>query len=238
MSSTRPLSQRYMRALAHVPLLSMRDPGPYSSSASASVIRHRPPRSTRRFERVEVADSRVASSITADYFKDAKSGRAAQPSAVGYINDGRQHLQMQPRGSYDLITPRAAADRVCRSKRALFKGVLRAGAFPLDRGRLRQPVAAGISGAHRDRTRDGPRVRGRISAVSFAVGRRVRSDSAGDQRPAYRDRSRAGVGGARERRRPCRRISRASTSDAFTKSSAGSSALRGPSPTPRARWSR
>ena len=39
----------------------------------------------------------------AGYFKDANRDVLNDPRVVVYINDGRQHLQMQPAASYDVI---------------------------------------------------------------------------------------------------------------------------------------
>ena len=54
--------------------------------------------------RVEVADLSRGILAHAGYFKDANARRAARSARRVYVNDGRQHLQMQPAASYDLIT--------------------------------------------------------------------------------------------------------------------------------------
>ncbi|MGH9256386.1 MAG: fused MFS/spermidine synthase [Vicinamibacterales bacterium] len=103
MSSTLPLSQRYMRALAHIPLLSMDNPDTVlvigfgvGNTTHAATLHP----SVRR---VELADLSRDILTHAAYFEDANKGVLSDPKVVVHINDGRQHLQMQPAGSYDLI---------------------------------------------------------------------------------------------------------------------------------------
>jgi spermidine synthase len=104
MSSTRRLSQRYMRALAHIPLLSMERPesvlvigfGVGNTVHAASLH--------PSIRRVEIAD--LSRDILGDarLFSDANHDVLNDPRVAVYVNDGRHHLHMQPRGSYDLIT--------------------------------------------------------------------------------------------------------------------------------------
>ena len=104
MSSTLPLSQRYMRSLAHIPLLSMDSPqsvlvigfGVGNSTQAATLH----PSVTR----VELADLSRDILAHADYFAAGNKDVLHHPKLTVYINDGRQHLQMQPPGSYDLVT--------------------------------------------------------------------------------------------------------------------------------------
>ncbi len=104
MSSTRPLAQRYMRALAHVPLLSMRDPrnvlviGFGVGNTTHAATLH------PSVQRVDLADLSRGILDHADYFKDGNQGVLRNPQLSVHINDGRQHLLMQPEGTYDLIT--------------------------------------------------------------------------------------------------------------------------------------
>ena len=104
MSSTQPLSQRYMRALAHLPLLSMDDPervlviGFGVGNTTQAATLH--PSVTR----VELADLSRDILVHARYFSDGNKDVLNHPRLAVYINDGRQHLQMQPPASYDLIT--------------------------------------------------------------------------------------------------------------------------------------
>jgi spermidine synthase len=104
MSSTRPLAQRYMRALAHIPLLSMEEPGRVlvigfgvGNTTQAATLHP-------SVQRVELADLSRDILAHAGYFADANRDVLSDPRVVVHINDGRQHLQMQPPGVYDLIT--------------------------------------------------------------------------------------------------------------------------------------
>ena len=103
MSSTMPLSQRYMRALAHIPLLSMDRPetvlviGFGVGNTTHAATLHPSVR------RVELADLSRDILSHAEYFEDANRDVLSDPKVVVHINDGRQHLQMQPPGSYDLV---------------------------------------------------------------------------------------------------------------------------------------
>jgi spermidine synthase len=103
MSSTLPLSQRYMRALAHLPLLAMDRP------ATVLVIGFGVGNTTHAatlhpsVERVELADLSRDILAHASYFEDANGGVLADPKVAVHINDGRQHLQMRPPGAYDLV---------------------------------------------------------------------------------------------------------------------------------------
>ncbi|OFW25433.1 MAG: hypothetical protein A3G21_19265 [Acidobacteria bacterium RIFCSPLOWO2_12_FULL_66_21] len=104
MSSTARFSQRYMRALAHIPLLSIDNPetvlviGFGVGNTTHAATLHPSVR------RVEVADLSRDILTRADYFSDVNQHVLNDPPVVVYINDGRHHLQMQPPASYDLIT--------------------------------------------------------------------------------------------------------------------------------------
>ncbi|OFW05463.1 MAG: hypothetical protein A3I61_14725 [Acidobacteria bacterium RIFCSPLOWO2_02_FULL_68_18] len=103
MSSTLPLSQRYMRALAHVPLVAMERPeevlviGFGVGNTTHAATLHPSVR------RVELADLSRDILTHASYFKDANGGVLADPKVAVHINDGRQHLQMRAPGTYDLV---------------------------------------------------------------------------------------------------------------------------------------
>ena len=103
MSSTQPLSQRYMRALAHIPLLSMDAPenvlviGFGVGNTTHAATLHPSVR------RVELADLSRDILGHASYFRDGNQNVLDNPRVAVYVNDGRQHLQMQPPASYDLI---------------------------------------------------------------------------------------------------------------------------------------
>ena len=104
MSSTAPLDQRYMRALVHIPLLSMPSPrrvlvvgfGVGNSTQAATLH--------SSVQCVEVADVSRQILQVANYFRAANGDILRNPRVHVYVNDGRQHLAMQPEGSYDLIT--------------------------------------------------------------------------------------------------------------------------------------
>ena len=104
MSSTSRLSQRYMRGLAHIPLLAMADP------QSVLVIGFGVGNTTHAatlhpsIQRVDVADLSRGILAHADYFADVNQRVLSDPRVAVYVNDGRQHLQMQPESSYDLVT--------------------------------------------------------------------------------------------------------------------------------------
>ena len=103
MSATYPLSQRYMRALAHVPLLSIDNPqrvlviGFGVGNTTAAATLH--PSVTR----VDVADlSRNVLGHAGD-FAGSNGNVLKDPRVSVYVNDGRHHLLMQPPDTYDLI---------------------------------------------------------------------------------------------------------------------------------------
>jgi predicted membrane-bound spermidine synthase len=104
MSSTTRLSQRYMRALAHIPLLAMEHPetvlviGFGVGNTTHAATLH------PSIRRVEVADLSRSILAHAGYFTDVNRDVLNDPRVVVYVNDGRQHLQMQRPGSYDLVT--------------------------------------------------------------------------------------------------------------------------------------
>jgi len=104
MSSTAPLDQRYMRALVHIPLLSMPAPrrvlvigfGVGNSTEAATLH--------SSVQSVEVADVSRQILEHANYFRDANADVLRNSRVRVFVNDGRQHLSMQPEASYDLIT--------------------------------------------------------------------------------------------------------------------------------------
>jgi spermidine synthase len=104
MSSTLPFSQRYMRALAHLPLLSMDNPqrvlviGFGVGNTTQAATLH------PSIERVEVADLSRDVLDHARYFQQFNKGVLRDPRVAVHVNDGRQHLLMQPPASYDLVT--------------------------------------------------------------------------------------------------------------------------------------
>lgn len=104
MSSTRRLAQRYMRALAHIPLLCIDNPqtvlviGFGVGNTTHAATLH------PSIRRVEVADLSREILTHSRYFSDVNRDVLTDPRVVVYVNDGRHHLQMQAPASYDLIT--------------------------------------------------------------------------------------------------------------------------------------
>ena len=104
MSSTELLSQRYMRAMAHIPLLTIDNPESvlvicYGVGNTAQAATLHP--SVRRVEVVDLSRHVLDHS---SYFKETNGDVLTDPLVAVYVNDGRHHLQMQPEASYDLIT--------------------------------------------------------------------------------------------------------------------------------------
>jgi spermidine synthase len=104
MSSTELFSQRYMRAMAHIPLLAHEDPRRvlvlcYGVGNTAHAAALHP-----SVERIEVVDLSRHVLEHSRYFEAFNRGVLRDPRVAVYINDGRQHLRMQPPGAYDLVT--------------------------------------------------------------------------------------------------------------------------------------
>lgn len=104
MSSTASLDQRYMRAMAHVPLLSADRPGRVlvigfgvGNTTHAATLH---PSVTR----VDVVDLSPHVLRHASYFRDVTHDVLQSPTVSVFVNDGRQHLQMAAPSTYDLIT--------------------------------------------------------------------------------------------------------------------------------------
>ena len=104
MSATTRLSQRYMRALAHIPLLNIERPetvlviGFGVGNTTHAATMH------TSVNRVEVADLSRDILAHAEYFKDVNGHVLNDPRVTVYVNDGRHHLRLRPAASYDLIT--------------------------------------------------------------------------------------------------------------------------------------
>ena len=104
MAGTDPLGQRYMRALAHIPLLSLDAPervlvvGFGVGNTTHAATLHA---SVRRVEIVDLSRDVLQH---AEYFRDANRGVLSDRRVSVFVNDGRQHLLAQPPASYDLIT--------------------------------------------------------------------------------------------------------------------------------------
>jgi predicted membrane-bound spermidine synthase len=103
MSSTGPMEQRYMRALAHIPLLSIDRPenvlviGYGVGNTTHAAVLHRSVR------HVEVADLSREILDYSPFFVSANHDVLHDGRVSVFVNDGRHHLQMQPEGTYDLI---------------------------------------------------------------------------------------------------------------------------------------
>jgi spermidine synthase len=103
MSATWPLSQRYMRALAHVPLLMRDNParilviGFGVGNTTAAATLH------PSIQRIEVADLSRNVLNHASWFESTNDNVLRDPRVSVYLNDGRHHLQMQLPESYDLV---------------------------------------------------------------------------------------------------------------------------------------
>jgi spermidine synthase len=104
MSATLPDARRYMRALAHLPLLSMEKPehvlvigfGVGNTLHAASLhpsVRH-----------LELADLSENVLRHAAFFGTTNGDVMTSPRLAVYVNDGRHHLTLRPPGTYDLIT--------------------------------------------------------------------------------------------------------------------------------------
>ncbi|MGE3842721.1 MAG: tetratricopeptide repeat protein [Vicinamibacterales bacterium] len=104
MSATWPLSQRYMRALAHLPLLAIERPetvlviGFGVGNTTHAATLH------PSVARVEVADLSAGVLSHASYFDAVNKGVLGDPRVSVFLNDGRHHLLMQAGTTYDLIT--------------------------------------------------------------------------------------------------------------------------------------
>jgi len=109
MSSTELLSQRYMRAMAHVPLLALDNPRRvlvicYGVGNTAHAATLHP-----TVQRIDVVDLSRHVLEQSPYFKEVNGDVLNDPRVTVYVNDGRHHLQMDvgagltPR-PYDLIT--------------------------------------------------------------------------------------------------------------------------------------
>ena len=104
MSATSPAAHRYMRALAHLPLLSMEAPervlvigfGVGNTLHAASLYP-----SVRRLEIVDLSENVLQH---AAFFTGTNGNVMASPRLAVYVNDGRHHLTLQPPDTYDLIT--------------------------------------------------------------------------------------------------------------------------------------
>jgi len=104
MSATGFAAQRYMRLFAHFPLLNAEDPrsvlvicfGVGTTLHAASLH--------PSVERLDVVDLSKNVLRQAHYFSETNRDVLEMDRVSVHVNDGRQHLRMQPPASYDLIT--------------------------------------------------------------------------------------------------------------------------------------
>jgi len=97
-------AQRYMRLFSHLPLLSAAQPerilvicfGVGTTLHAASLH--------SSVEELEVVDLSKNVLQQAHHFAESNGGVLESDRVRVFVNDGRQHLRMQPTGSYDLIT--------------------------------------------------------------------------------------------------------------------------------------
>ena len=104
MSSTELFSQRYMRGMAHIPLLSLDTPRHvlvicYGVGNTAHAATLHP-----SVQRVDIVDLSKHVLEHSSFFSDVNQNVLADPRVSIYINDGRDHLRMTAPESYDLIT--------------------------------------------------------------------------------------------------------------------------------------
>jgi spermidine synthase len=103
MTTNAPKSQRYMRAFAHVPLLSLEHPervlvicfgvGNTANAASLHPV-----------ERVEIADLSRGVLEHAPFFAATNGSVLEDPRTAVFVDDGRHHLLLSAPGSFDLVT--------------------------------------------------------------------------------------------------------------------------------------
>jgi spermidine synthase len=104
MSSTHPMSQRYMRLFSHLPLLQMESPkrvlvicfGVGNTLHAASLHP-----SVERLEAVDLSRNVLGQ---AHFFRQTNGNVLRDPRSQIFINDGRQHLRTLDPASLDLIT--------------------------------------------------------------------------------------------------------------------------------------
>ena len=104
MSLTGYSAQRYMRAFVHLPLLHMDRPEAalvicfgVGNTANACSLHH----SLRRIDIVDISRDILKQ---APQFAQTNGDVLKDVRVSVFVNDGREHLRMQPEGSYDLVT--------------------------------------------------------------------------------------------------------------------------------------
>ncbi len=104
MSGTADNALRYMRAMAHIPLLLHEHPSSalvicFGVGNTVHAVSLHP-----TIKRLEVADLSRAVVEQAGHFERWNRGVINDPRLAVHINDGRQHLRTRPERTYDLIT--------------------------------------------------------------------------------------------------------------------------------------
>jgi predicted membrane-bound spermidine synthase len=104
MSATSPDAQRYMRAFAHLPLLSTVDPRAvlvicFGVGNTLDAASKHP-----SVDRLEVADLSRNVLEHAGYFARTNHDVLRDPRLSVFVADGRQHLRVSAPGSFDLVT--------------------------------------------------------------------------------------------------------------------------------------
>jgi spermidine synthase len=103
MSGTSLAGQRYMRLMAHIPLLTHPNPKAalvicFGVGNTVSAVLEHP---VERADVVELSESVLE---MAHYFTSVHKDALGDPRVRVIVNDGRQHLRMTPKASYDFIT--------------------------------------------------------------------------------------------------------------------------------------
>ncbi len=104
MSGTEYGAQRYMRSFSHVPLLHMDEPTDALIICHGVGITLHAATLHPSLERIDLVDLSRNVLEQAHWFEESNRGSLKDPRVQVHVNDGRQHLWMQPEGSYDLIT--------------------------------------------------------------------------------------------------------------------------------------
>ncbi|WP_434390843.1 hypothetical protein [Melittangium boletus] len=104
MAGNEPTAQRYMRAMAHVPLLQQDAPrhvGVICFGAGNTVHAASLHPSVTSIDVMDLSRNVLSH---ANYFAATNHHVLEDPRVTVHVNDGRQHLRMKPEGSYDLLT--------------------------------------------------------------------------------------------------------------------------------------
>ena len=103
MAGNEPTAQRYMRAMAHVPLLQQDAPrhvGVICFGAGNTVHAASLHPSVTAIDVMDLSRNVLSH---ASYFAATNHHVLEDPRVTVHVNDGRQHLRMKPEGAYDLL---------------------------------------------------------------------------------------------------------------------------------------